>query len=65
MTQALEKAFEEAARLSGEAPEVFANFILEELAFRTAVRGGIDAADQGRVKPLEDVKAMIPKWASK
>lgn len=64
MTRALEKAFEEAAKLSGEEQDVFANFILEELAFRSAVHEGIDAADQGRVKPLEDVKAMIPKWAS-
>jgi hypothetical protein len=65
MTHALEKAFEEAAKLSGEDQDVFASFILEELAFRTGVREGIDAADQGRVKPLEDVAAMIPKWASK
>jgi predicted transcriptional regulator len=65
MTRALEKAFEEAAKLPGEEQDVFASFILEELAFRTAVRQGIEAADQGRVTSLEDVKAMIPKWASK
>jgi len=65
VTKALEKAFEEAAKLSGEEQDVFASFILEELAFRTAVREGIEAADRGEVTTLEDVKKMIPKWASK
>ena len=65
MTKALEKAFEEAAKLSGEEQDVFASFILEELSFRTAVREGIEAADRGDVTPLEDVKKMVPKWASK
>lgn len=65
MTQTLEKAFKEAAKLPGEEQENFADFILDELAFRAAVREGIDAADRGDVVPLEDVKKMIPKWASK
>jgi predicted transcriptional regulator len=65
MTQALEKAFQEAAKLPGEEQEIFAGFILDELAFRAAVREGIEAADRGEVVPLEDVKKMIPKWVSK
>jgi len=65
MTQALEKAFQEASKLPGEEQESFADFIMEGLAFRAAVREGIDAADRGEVVPLEEVKKMIPKWASK
>ena len=65
MTQALEKAFQEASKLLGEEQEIFTGFILDELAFRAAVREGIAAADRGEVVPLEDVKKMIPKWASK
>jgi len=65
MTQALEKAFHEAAKLPGEEQEIFAGFILDELAFRAAVRKGIEAADRGEVVPINDVKQMIPKWASK
>jgi len=65
MTQTLEKAFNEAAKLSSKEQEVFADFILDELAFRAAVREGIEAADRGEVVPLEEVKKMIPKWASK
>jgi predicted transcriptional regulator len=65
MTQALEKAFKEASKLPSEDQDVFADFILEELAFRAAVREGIEAADRGEVVPLEEVKKMIPKWASK
>jgi predicted transcriptional regulator len=65
MTQALEKAFQEASKLPGEEQEVFAGFILDELAFRAAVREGIEAADHGEVASLEEVRKMIPKWASK
>lgn len=65
MTQALEKAFQEAAKLPSKEQEVFADFILDELAFRAAVREGIEAAGRGDVVPLEEVKKMIPKWASK
>jgi predicted transcriptional regulator len=65
MTQALEKAFLEASKLPGEEQEIFAGFLLDELAFRAAVREGIEAADRGEVAPLEEVKKMIPKWASK
>jgi predicted transcriptional regulator len=64
MTQTLEKAFQEASKLPGEEQEIFAGFILDELAFRAAVREGIEAADRGEVVPLEEVKKMIPKWAS-
>ena len=65
MTQALEKAFQEASKLPGEEQEIFAGFIMDELAFRAAVREGIAAADRGDVIPLDEVKKMIPKWASK
>jgi predicted transcriptional regulator len=65
MTKTLEKAFEQAAKLPAQDQDVFANFLLEELAFRAAVQDGIEAADRGDVVPLEDVKQMIPKWASK
>jgi predicted transcriptional regulator len=65
MTRALEKAFKEAAKLPNEDQNVFADFIMEELAFRKAVREGIEAADRGEVVPLEEVKGMVPKWASK
>ncbi len=65
MTKALEKAFEQAAKLPTQDQNVFANFLLEELTFRAAVQEGIEAADRGDVVPLEEVKKMIPKWASK
>jgi len=65
MTQALEKAFQEASKLPGEEQEIFAGFIMDELAFRAAVREGITAADRGEVVPLEEIKKMIPQWASK
>jgi len=65
MTQALEKAFQEASKLPSEDQNNFASFLLEELAFRAAVREGIEAADRGEVVPIEDVKKMIPQWASK
>ncbi|MCL4788998.1 MAG: hypothetical protein KJ070_19750 [Verrucomicrobia bacterium] len=65
MTQTLEQAFKEAAKLSSKEQEIFADFILDELAFRAAVREGIEAADRGDVVPLEEVKKMIPKWAAK
>jgi predicted transcriptional regulator len=65
VTQALEKAFKEASKLPSEDQDIFADFILEELAFRAAVRKGIEAADRGEVISLEEVKKMVPKWASK
>jgi predicted transcriptional regulator len=63
MTQTLEKAFQEASKLPGEDQEVFASFILDQLAFRAAVREGIEAADRGEVVPLEEVKKMFSQWA--
>ena len=56
---------EQVARLPMSDQEAFANFILDELAFRNAVQEGIKAADRGETVPLEEVKKMIPKWASK
>jgi predicted transcriptional regulator len=57
VTHSLEKAFEEASKLSEEEQDVFAEFILDELAFRAAVREGIEAADRGEVVTIEQVKA--------
>ena len=65
MTRTLEKAFKEAAKLPSTEQEIFADFILDELAFRAAVHEGIEVADRGDVVPLEEVRKMIPKWASK
>jgi predicted transcriptional regulator len=65
MIETLEKAFQEAAKLPGEEQELFAGFLLDELAFRAAVREGITAADNGQVELLEEVKKLIPKWVSK
>ena len=65
MTRALENAFKEASKLPNEDQDRFADFILEELVFRTAVREGIEAADRGEVISSEEVRKMIPKWASK
>jgi predicted transcriptional regulator len=65
MTRTLAKAFQEASKLPSKEQEIFADFILDELAFRAAVREGIEAADRGEAVPLEEVKKMIPKWASK
>jgi len=65
MIQTLEKAFQEASKLPGEEQELVANLLLDQLAFRAAVREGIEAADRGEVVSLEEVKKMIPKRASK
>jgi predicted transcriptional regulator len=65
MTKTLEKAFEQAAKLPVQDQDAFASFLLEELSFRAAVQEGIQAADRGELVPLEDVKKMIPTWASK
>ena len=54
MTQALEKA----SHLPSEDQDVFADFILHELAFRRAVQKGIEAADRGEVVSIEEVKKM-------
>jgi predicted transcriptional regulator len=65
MTKSLEKAIDQVAKLATSEQEDFANFILDELAFRSAVQEGIRAADASQTVPLEEVKKMIPKWASK
>ena len=65
MTQMLENAFKEAAKLPSSEQDKLADFILEELAFCKAVQKGIEAADRDEVRPLEEVKKLIPKWASK
>jgi len=65
MTQNLEMAFQKVAELPGPEQDELADFILDQLAFRAAVREGIEAADRGEVVPLEEVEKMIPKWAAK
>jgi hypothetical protein len=64
-TQALKKTFQDTSKLPNKDPDTFADFILDELAFRAAVREGIEAADRGEVVSHEEVRKMIPKWASK
>ena len=39
--------------------------INEELATLVAIRRGAKAADEGRVKPHEEVKRLLVKWTSK
>ena len=56
MTQNLEIAFQKVAELPGPEQDDLAGFILDQLAFRAAVREGIEAADRGDVVPLEEVK---------
>jgi predicted transcriptional regulator len=61
----LEQAFDEAAKLSSQEQDAFAQFVLEELAFRAAVREGIDAADRGEFVPMEEVKRLMAQWTSR
>ncbi len=39
--------------------------INEELATLAAIRDGITAADEGRVKSHEEVKRLLGQWTSK
>lgn len=39
--------------------------ISEELATLAAIRRGIKAADEGRVKSHEEVKRLVVEWTSK
>jgi len=39
--------------------------ISEELATLQAVRRGVQAADEGRVKSHEEVKHLVVEWTSK
>jgi predicted transcriptional regulator len=39
--------------------------IVDKIAFLAAVKKGIEAADRGDVVPLDEVRKMVPKWASK
>jgi len=64
MTATLEKAFAEAARLPEPKQDAFGKFILEELEFLAACQVGADAIERGDVKPIEEVRAMIPQWIS-
>jgi len=38
--------------------------IREELATLAAIRQGVTAADEGRVKSHEEVKSLLVKWTS-
>lgn len=62
MTATLEKAFAEAAKLPTGEQEHFGLLWLEELALRKAIQEGVDAADAGRVRSVEEVEKMIPQW---
>ena len=37
----------------------------DEKALESALERGLKDVEAGRVRPIEEVKAMIPKWASK
>ena len=39
--------------------------IVDKIAFLAAVKKGIEAADRGDVVPLDEVRKMVPKLASK
>ena len=65
MTQTLEKAFQEAAKLPVAEQDILATFILDHWALLAALNEGIEAADQGKVGPLEEVEKMISRWISK
>ena len=62
MTATLQKAFAEAARLSDDEQEHLAVRLMEELELRQALAEADDDIKHGRVRPLEEVKNMIPKW---
>jgi predicted transcriptional regulator len=65
MTTALKQAFDKAAQLSDSEQEAFARFLLEELEFVAAVQEGVDAANRGEVRTVEEVRKMFPEWISK
>jgi predicted transcriptional regulator len=46
--------------------ELFANEAMpDEAALEAALQRGISDVKAGRVRPIEEVKALIPRWASK
>ena len=62
MTATLEKVFAEAAKLPTTEQDEIGLLWLEELALRKAILEGVDAADAGQVRSLEEVEKMIPQW---
>ena len=62
MTATLKKAFASAAQLPDEDQEHLAVRLLEELELRQALAEAEEDVKQGRVRPLEEVGDMIPKW---
>ena len=64
MTTKLKQAFQKAAELPDTEQDAFANFLLEELEFIRGIEQAVDAADNGRVIPLDEARQMIPKWIS-
>ena len=62
MTATLQKAFAAAAKLPDEEQEHFAVRLMEELELRQALAEAEDDIKHGRVRPLEEVRDMIPKW---
>jgi predicted transcriptional regulator len=48
------------------AAELFAkNTEPDEVALEAALEHGLKDVEAGRVRPIEEVKAMIPRWTSK
>jgi predicted transcriptional regulator len=46
--------------------ELFAmNVEPDNAALETALERGLNDVEAGRVRPVEEVKAMIPRWTSK
>lgn len=64
MTATLQKAFEKAASMPESQQEAFAQFLLEELEFLTAVDEGIRAVDQGEIVGIEEMRKRVAQWAS-
>ncbi len=62
MTATLQKAFAYAAQLPEAEQEHLAVRLLEELEMRQALAEAEEDVKQGRVRPLEEVRDMIPKW---
>jgi predicted transcriptional regulator len=48
------------------AAELFAtNDVIDNAELEAALKRGLKDVEAGRVRPIEEVKAMIPRWTSK
>ena len=62
----LERHIELAEELALLTAELFAmNAEPDDAALETALERGLKDVEAGRVRPVEEVKAMIPRWTSK